>query len=140
MTPLLPAELDGGEVLGSGNPEIPCLRIHADTSSIRACVCPDAGSELGGPFGSRRWHECAAAWNAGDCTVLGEPIRTVWPLTFGSGKFGTPCERIHLVNASPDSTALAADAARALLVDPKWYGDGCVDLINALALRRSEAR
>ena len=27
-----------------------------------------------------------------------------------------------------------ADTARALLVDPKWYGDGCVDLINALAV------
>ncbi|MDR5772821.1 MULTISPECIES: lytic transglycosylase domain-containing protein [unclassified Caballeronia] len=26
-----------------------------------------------------------------------------------------------------------AEAARALLVDPKWYGDGCVDLIGALA-------
>ena len=26
-----------------------------------------------------------------------------------------------------------ADAARALLVDPKWYGDGCVDLVTALA-------
>ncbi|AQG99869.1 lytic transglycosylase [Burkholderia sp. KK1] len=26
-----------------------------------------------------------------------------------------------------------ADAARALLVEPKWYGDGCVDLIGALA-------
>ncbi|WP_207003408.1 lytic transglycosylase domain-containing protein [Trinickia mobilis] len=26
-----------------------------------------------------------------------------------------------------------ADAARALLVEPKWYGDGCVDLITALA-------
>lgn len=26
-----------------------------------------------------------------------------------------------------------ADAARALLVDPRWYGDGCVDLIGALA-------
>ncbi|AUT72977.1 lytic transglycosylase domain-containing protein [Paraburkholderia hospita] len=25
-----------------------------------------------------------------------------------------------------------ADAARALLVEPKWYGDGCVDLIAAL--------
>jgi hypothetical protein len=110
MIPLLPAEFDGGEVLGSGNPEIPCLRIHADTASIRACACPDGGSDLGGPFGSRRWHECAADWNTGDCTVLGEPIRTVWPLTFGSGKFGTPCERMHLVNASPDSTALAADA------------------------------
>jgi soluble lytic murein transglycosylase len=27
-----------------------------------------------------------------------------------------------------------SDAARALLVDPKWYGDGCVDLITALAV------
>ncbi len=26
-----------------------------------------------------------------------------------------------------------ADAARPLLVEPKWYGDGCVDLIGALA-------
>lgn len=25
------------------------------------------------------------------------------------------------------------EAARALLVDPKWYGDGCVDLITAMA-------
>ncbi|MEX3934426.1 transglycosylase SLT domain-containing protein [Paraburkholderia phymatum] len=25
-----------------------------------------------------------------------------------------------------------ADAARALLVEPKWYGDGCVDLVTAL--------
>jgi hypothetical protein len=82
--------------------------MHADTLSIRACA--DGGPELGGPFGSRLWHECAADWNAGDRTILGEPIRTVWPLTLGSGKFGTPCERMHLENATPDSTALAADA------------------------------
>jgi hypothetical protein len=109
MIPLLPAELDGGEVLGSGNPEIPCLRIHADTSSICACACGDC-PEPGGPFGSRRWHECAADWNAGDCKVAAEPIRICWPLTFGSGKFGTPCQRMHLANATPDSTTLAADA------------------------------
>jgi soluble lytic murein transglycosylase len=29
-----------------------------------------------------------------------------------------------------------ADAAHALLVEPKWYGDGCVDLITALALKQ----
>lgn len=29
-----------------------------------------------------------------------------------------------------------ADAARALLVDPKWYGDGCVDLITSLAVNQ----
>jgi hypothetical protein len=109
MNALLPG-FDGGEVLGSGKPEIPCLRIHADTSSIRACVCEDEASGLGAPFGSRRWHERKADWNAGDSMVLGEPIRTVWPLTFGSGKFGNPCERMHLENATPDSTALAADA------------------------------
>lgn len=28
-----------------------------------------------------------------------------------------------------------ADAARALLVEPKWYGDGCIDLITDLAQR-----
>jgi hypothetical protein len=32
------------------------------------------------------------------------------PFTFGSEKLGTPCERMHLANATPDSTALAADA------------------------------
>jgi hypothetical protein len=109
MTAALPG-FDGGEVLGSGNPEMPCLRIHADTLSIRACSCGDEGSELGAPFGSRRWHECTADSNAGDRMTLGEPIRTVWPLTFGSGKFGTPWERMHLENATPDATAIAADA------------------------------
>ncbi|MEZ2308690.1 transglycosylase SLT domain-containing protein [Paraburkholderia sp. RCC_158] len=29
-----------------------------------------------------------------------------------------------------------ADAARALLVDPKWYGDGCVDLITILGVNK----
>ncbi|NML32002.1 lytic transglycosylase domain-containing protein [Paraburkholderia antibiotica] len=29
-----------------------------------------------------------------------------------------------------------ADAARGLLVDPKWYGDGCVDLITVLGVNR----
>jgi hypothetical protein len=106
----LPAELDRGELVGSGNSEIPCLRIHTDTLRILASACGDEASGPGGPFGSRRWHECAADWNAGDCTMLGEPIRTVWPLTFGSGKFGTPWERMHLENATPDVTALAADA------------------------------
>ncbi len=106
---LLPAELDGGEVLGSGKPEIPCLRMHADTPSIRVCACPDGAPVLGGPFGSSCWHERAADWNAGDSMVLCEPTRTVWPLTFGSAKFGTPCERMHLANATPDSTALSAD-------------------------------
>ena len=33
-----------------------------------------------------------------------------------------------------------ADAARALLVDPKWYGDGCVDLITALAITAVQFR
>jgi hypothetical protein len=100
---------DGGEVVGSGKPEIPCLRIHADTSSIRARACGDEASGPGAPFGSRRWHERNADWNAGDSMVLGEPIRTALPLTFGSGKLDTPCERMHLENATPDSTALAAD-------------------------------
>ncbi|PMS37720.1 soluble lytic murein transglycosylase [Trinickia symbiotica] len=27
-----------------------------------------------------------------------------------------------------------AEAARALLVEPRWYGDGCVDLVTALAI------
>jgi hypothetical protein len=119
--PTITAELDGGEVVGSGNPEIPCLRIHADTLSICACACGEGGPESGGPFGSRRWHECTADRNADDCRVLGEPIRTFWPLTFGSGKFGTPCERMHLAKATPDSMTLAADAE--VLAPPVGLGE-----------------
>ena len=124
-------------MLGSGNPEIPCLRIHADTASIRACACEDGGSEPGGPFGSRRWHACAADWNAGDSTVLCEPIRTVWPLTVGSGKFGTPCERMHLENATPDSTALAVDAE--VLAPPVGLLERPPHPVTSTALRRAAA-
>jgi hypothetical protein len=136
-TALLPAGFDAGEVLGSGKPEIPCSRIHADTSSIRACACEDGGSEFADPFGSRRWQECRADWNAGDSMVLCEPIRTVWPVTFGSEKFGTPCERMHLENATPDSTALAADAA--VLAPPVALVELPPHPASSTALRRAAA-
>ena len=38
-------------------------------------------------------HVCAAYWNAGDCAT---PSGMLGP----SGKFGTPCERMHFANAS----------------------------------------
>jgi hypothetical protein len=137
MIALLPAGFDGGEVLGSGKPEILCLRIQADTLRIRACARGDEASELGAPFGSRLWHERKADWNAGDSMVLGEPIRTVWPLTFGSAKLGTPCERMHLENATPDSTALAADAE--VLAPPVGLGELPPHPVISTPLRRAAA-
>ena len=85
---------------------------------IRATVARIAVMPPGGPlppFGSFALQACDADWNAGALT--GTPLTViVWPeparceawictppplLALGSGKFGTPCERMHSANASP---------------------------------------
>ncbi len=68
---------------------------------------------IGGfPCGLRRadispWQEVQAVLNAGDCMLIDggiaiPPIMFSAPVTLvpGSGKFGTPCSRTHLANAS----------------------------------------
>jgi hypothetical protein len=40
----------------------------------------------------------------------------LWPLTFGSGKFGTPWEHMHLAKSSAPAFLLVAVAPRLLLV------------------------
>jgi hypothetical protein len=64
---LIPAGgLDGIEVVGSGNPEMPCLRMHCEIFSQRASVCADGGSEPGWPPPGRSlWHFACAALNRG---------------------------------------------------------------------------
>jgi hypothetical protein len=42
-----------------------------------------------------------------------------WPLTFGSGKFGTPCERMHLAKSSAPAFLLFAVGPLLLLVGPE---------------------
>jgi soluble lytic murein transglycosylase len=41
--------------------------------------------------------------------------------------------KCYALEARAERGENVANAARALLVDPKWYGDGCVDLIGALS-------
>jgi hypothetical protein len=42
-----------------------------------------------------------------------------WPLTFGSGKFDTPCERMHLANATAPASLLWAVTPLPLFVEPE---------------------
>lgn len=47
--------------------------------------------------------------------------------------------KCYALEAKAASGIAVGDAARRLLVEPRWYGDGCVDLINALAQNRQFA-
>jgi hypothetical protein len=47
-------------------------------------------------FGKYDLHACRAALNAGDCGSSPVPVRSMPPLVLGSGKVGTPWERMHL--------------------------------------------
>jgi soluble lytic murein transglycosylase len=43
--------------------------------------------------------------------------------------------KCYALESKADHRQNVAEAARALLVEPKWYGDGCVDLITYLSAR-----
>ena len=102
----IPATLVGTEVLGSGNWEIPCWRMHCAilTSLARVCAegCVVEPGPGGPPPGRSFWHFARAALNAGDEGLIPAPTgKRNPPPGFGSGKLGTPLERMHLANASP---------------------------------------
>jgi hypothetical protein len=112
------AGLVGGVSVGSGKPETPCARMHSDMASISRFACAEGGPCLPGPppgisFAHRDW----ADWNAGDCGLIPEPL-WIWipPPPLGSGKFGTPWERMQLAKASPEP---AAAAGLGVLDDPQ---------------------
>jgi hypothetical protein len=68
-----------------------------------------------GPLpGSRVWHFLDAALNAGDDSLIPELERLMLRLPLGSGKFETPCVRMHSENASKPLTAVDS---RGLLAD-----------------------
>ena len=91
-------------MVGSGNCEMPCARMHCDTWSILAIACGDGDPGPVPPPGSRCLHDLWADWNAGDCGLTPEllPIdnRMAPPEEIGSGKFDTPCARMQAENAS----------------------------------------
>jgi hypothetical protein len=74
-------------------------------------------ADIDGPppsFGKYRWHACWAERNAGDWASPG--LIAILPLESGSGKFDTPCERMHRANWRPG--VMLAAVVLGLLEDP----------------------
>ena len=67
---------------------------------------------LAGCSGAHAWW---ADWNAGDCVATPERSK---PPGRGSGKLGTPCERMQSANLTPVLETLVA-AVLGLLADPQ---------------------
>jgi hypothetical protein len=101
-TAALAAGLEGGgELVGSGKPEMPCARMHSETLSSCALACAAAAGELAPAPGRMCWQAFWADWNAGALPVA--PliwIRVPPPEVLGSGKFDTPCARMQFEYAS----------------------------------------
>lgn len=95
--------------MGSGKPETPCARMHLETASIACTACLDGGPLGGPPPGNSFWHCDWAALNAGENGLMPElELMLIPPPEPGSGKFGTPCDRMHWENArkSPELEAV----------------------------------
>lgn len=75
---------------------------------MRAFACGFGGPEPGPPPGSSFEHAVCADWNAGEAGLIPE-LGVIWmpPPEPGSGKSDTPCERMHLENASCELPLLA---------------------------------
>ena len=99
---------------------MPCRRMHSEIWSSRACACADGAPEPGPPAGSRCLHDVWADWNAGELISELEPRGwTLGPPAFGSGKFGTPWERMQLANASAPALLLVAVGSLLRSVGPE---------------------
>lgn len=122
--------------VGSGKSGTPCARMHLAIASAAFCK-PGADSAVEPPLpGSWEWQVCIADWNAGALT--GTPLTViVWPdpvvclawirmppapLPAGSGKFGTPCARMHFENAIGESFVTAVPAEPVEPVEPVELG------------------
>jgi hypothetical protein len=108
----------GAVVVGSGNVDKPCLRMHSASLSISSLRLSDP--TLGGPPpGSSFEHAFWADWNAGDWGLIPE-LELIWipPPEPGSGKFGTPCERMQSANLIPADSPLEPDPLFGLPEDP----------------------
>src|ERR1700733_15297967 len=85
---------------GSGKPGTPLRRMHCANLSAARCwlAVMWSGAPCLGPYLA---HAFWADWNAGDCA---EPIGMLtMPRCPGSGKVGTPWERMHWANFSAGS-------------------------------------
>ena len=97
-----PAPGAGGLVTGSGNDANPWARMHRDMSSNLSLSASDAWPPSEPGPGSKLLHALWADWNAGDSGLIPEPTGILTPPPPpGSGKFGTPCERMQSANLIP---------------------------------------
>lgn len=80
--------------------------MHSAQRSSRAYALAEGGPEGGRFTGSRLLHAVRAASNAGDDELIpGMLLRLKPPPAVGSGKFGTPWERMQRAKLSPSSRA-----------------------------------
>ena len=99
----------GGAVVGSGKLGRPCVRMHfASLSSSSFRLSDNDPGPL--PLGSSLAHVFWADRNAGACGLI-QLGMTLGPPGLGSGKFGTPCERMHsaCLSAGPPLSAALLD-------------------------------
>jgi len=98
---------EGGVVVGSGNVDKPCLRMHAASFTIASLRLSDVDPLPGPPPGSNFEHAFWADWKAGDWGSIPE-LELIWipPPALGSGKFGTPCDRMQAENLIPSPPAV----------------------------------
>ena len=129
-----PNGLGGAEVRGSGKSETPCWRMHRAMLRNLASVCGEGGGPEPGPAGMSLRHFACAALNAGDLGSIQRARTGKPPLAFGSGKLGTPLERMHLAKAitacwrlaglSGDEPPLSELADEAPFAEERWATPG----------------
>src|SRR4029453_1224228 len=102
-TPFLLPSASAPPAFGSGNFGTPCERMHRANFSICCCSFACSAAVCRPPLGRSLSHAFRARSNWGEWTST--PV--FWPLAetpevilirpslSGSGKFGTPCERMH---------------------------------------------
>ena len=91
--------------------------MHRASSSILTLSASDAGAGPPPGPGSRVEHLFWADWNAGACGLIPAPIWTPPPGP-GSGKFGTPCERMQSAYLMPADSLLELEVPLGVPDDP----------------------
>ncbi len=103
---------------GSGKLVTPCDRMHLE--NLSAAVWAEAvifGCVL--EPGIRWPQSCCARRNDGDWGSMPElGVNRTLPLALGSGKFETPCDRMHAENRSASESATDLDRAWWLVEEP----------------------
>jgi hypothetical protein len=108
-----PAPSPPGPNVGSGKFGTPCSRMQRAFATMPACCAAEIGGGWLVPPGCWLAHACCADRNAGDCWLIPDVRSGNPPPGAGSGKFGTPCERIQSEYLTP--CANRPDAAAVLL-------------------------